>query len=75
MVCPKNVWMWHWYPRFIFNNYRSFVNSLLHLVRPNVVVFTYVKVATVKKKKKKVSCHAVAYKLSGESSSRELRPS
>ena len=35
--------------RFIFNNYRSFANSLLHLVRSNVImVFTYVKVAAVK---------------------------
>ena len=53
-VCPKNVWMRHWYARFIFNNYRSFVNSLLQLVRSYVViVFTYVKVATVKLRKTK----------------------
>ena len=35
--------------RFIFNNYRSFANSLLHLVRSNLMmVFTYVKLAAVK---------------------------
>ena len=52
MICPKNVWMRHWYARFIFNNYRSFVNSLLHLVRSCMVMeFTYVKVATVKFRK------------------------
>ena len=52
MLCPKNVWMRHWYARFIFNNYRSFVNSLLHLVRFYVGMgFTYVKVATVKLRK------------------------
>ena len=67
--------MQHCYARFIFN-YRSFVNSLLQLVRSYVVmVFTHVKVATVKLKKNKVPCHAVAYKLLGEQSSRELRPS
>ena len=42
------------YNRFICNNYRSFVNSLLHLVRSYVVmVFTYVKVATIKLRKTK----------------------
>ena len=51
-LCPKKVWIWHWYARFIFNNYRSFVNSLLQLVRSYVVlVFTYVKVPTVKLRK------------------------
>ena len=69
IVCPKNVWMRHWYARFIFNNYRPFVNSLLELVRSYVMmVLTYVKVATVTLrktkslvmqffKKNKVSCH------------------
>ena len=52
IVCPKNIWMRHLYTRFIFNNYRSFVNLLLQLVRSYVVmVFTYVKVATAKLRK------------------------
>ena len=51
-VCPKKVWIWQWYARFIFNNYRSFVNSLLQLVRSYaMLVFTYVKVPTVKLRK------------------------
>ena len=54
MVCSKNIWMWHWYARFIFNNYRSFVNALLHFVRSYVVmVFAYVEDATVKLRKTK----------------------
>ena len=48
----KKRLMQHWYATFIFNNYRSFVNSLLHLVRSYVVmVFTYEKVAAVKSRK------------------------
>ena len=48
----KKRLMRHWYATFIFNNYRSFVNSLLHLVRSYVVmVFTYEKVAAVKSRK------------------------
>ena len=40
------------YERLIFSNCRSFVNSLLHLVRScMVMVFTYKKVATVKLRK------------------------
>ena len=54
IVCPKNIWMRHLYTRFIFNNYRSFVNLLLQLVRSYVVmVFTYVKLATAKLRKTK----------------------
>ena len=40
------------YTRFIFNSYISFGNSLLQLVRSYVViVFTHLKVATVKLRK------------------------
>ena len=50
----KKRLMRHRYATFIFNNYRSFVNSLLHLVRSYVVmVFTYEKVAAVKSGKTK----------------------
>ena len=64
------------YTRFIFNNYSSFVNLLLHLVRSYVVMlFTYVEVASVKLKKNKIPCHAVADKLLGKWSPRDIHTS
>ena len=64
------------YARFIFNNYRPFVNSLL--ATPCQILFgdgVYIcKRCQSEVKKNKVPCHAVAYKLLGEWSPRELRP-
>ena len=56
------------YARFSFNNCRSFVNSLIHLVRSYLVmVFTYVKVALVKlrKTRSRVMQLHISYQVNG----------
>ena len=52
-ACLKDkLYTYSRYIRFIFNNYNSFVNSLLQLVRPYpVMMFTYVEIATLKLRK------------------------
>ena len=57
----------------MITNYRSFLNSLLYLVRPCGDAVHICKSCSSKVKKYKVNCHVVAFKLLGEWSLRELR--
>ena len=67
--------IWRISSTFIFNNYCSFVNSLLPLGRSYLVkVFVYVKVNTVNLKNK-VPCQAVVDKILGERSAKKFRAS